>query len=240
MFVPANMERLQQLEELDFDPSTLFLGEPTLLNQPAPPRTVASIDDVDDVLGFDPLQPTALPAPPLSTEIIVQDRRVGQVQVNVEAMRQLLGMLEIDDVTLPDALGDDPIVATMEPALELRYHGADYQLTVLQGTSPTVELPDGVDLAQLGKAALRFLGMEQDEAERVSRSVDWSSTFVFPFPQDLSSVQQVTIGNDDGLLIGEDDGQQLYFQRGDRFFILILEGGDFNEAEILAAAESLN
>ena len=74
-------------------------------------------------------------------------------------------LLGIDDVSLPDALGAAPITVDVPAFVETRYHGANYELTLHQGHSPSVTLPDGVDLAQLGKAALRLLGMDADQAE---------------------------------------------------------------------------
>src|SRR5918997_251702 len=41
MFIPIDTARLQQLDSMDFDPKTLFMAEPELINNPAPPQTVA-------------------------------------------------------------------------------------------------------------------------------------------------------------------------------------------------------
>lgn len=237
MFVPTDMERIQQLEELDFDENTLFVAEPTLVNQPAPDREVASLDEATPLVGFTPGQPTDLASPPETSEILVRDRHVVQFEVNVEATRQLLALMNVDDVTIPDALGDQPIVGDLPPSLQSRYRGADYSIDLYQGISPTVNLPEGVDLSQLGRAALRMLGMDPRQAEAVSQAVDWNSTFVFPFPADIANVQQVTIGGTPGLMVGDDNSWQVYWQRGERFYILQTTG--LEDFEVLAAAESV-
>jgi len=243
VFVPTSRERMEQLDQLNFDEETLFVARPEIVNNPAPPKTVGSLADAQGMLGFRALEPSTFPTPPTATELTVRDRTVGQFQVNVQAARQLLSLMDIRDVTIPDALGSSPIVADMAPTLEARYTGANYEIRLIQGTSPTVTLPEGVDLAQLGKAALRLLGMDEQQAESLSRSVNWSSTLIFPFPTDLSNVRQVTIGDASGLLIGDDDGgsphTQLYWQRGDRFFVMEGRGRGLHQAEALAAAESL-
>ena len=154
-------------------------------------------------------------------------------------------MLNVRDVTIPDALGTAPIVVDMQPSLESHYRGANYDLKLYQGVSPTVKLPDGVDLAQLGKAGLRVLGMDPAQADAVSRSIDWRSTLVFPFPTDLQNVRQVSVGNSQGLLVGSERGGdqgrepqwRMYWQRDNHFYML--EGRNLNEAEMLAAAESI-
>jgi hypothetical protein len=237
MFVPLDPARLQQLEGLDFDEETLFVAEPEIINQPSPPRAVTSVAEAATLTDFTPRQPSLLPSEPRATELQVYDQRVARFQVNVEAVRRLLALMGVNDVTLPDALGTTPIVATMDPTLEMRYEGEGYDLTLIQGTSPTVQLPEGVDLQQLGTAGLRLLGMEPAEAEEVSRAVDWNSTFIFPFPANLDDVRRVMVGDTPGLLIGETDAYHLYWQDGERFFIMHGEGMD--EGGLLAAAESM-
>ncbi len=238
MFVPIDSARLQQLESVDFDPKTLFMAEPELINNPAPPQPVASTAEAAIAAGFTPSEVTSFPSTTLSSEIVVHDRRVVQTQVNVESARQLLEVMGVSDVQLPDALGAEPIVADIPRAVETSYTGADFRLTLNQGRSPDVTLPEGVDLAVLGRAALRLLGIEPQQAEAISRNIDWSSTLVVPFPSDVSTIQQVTVGGRQALLVGDGDSHsQLYWQSDDRFYML--EGDGLLEAEIVAAAESV-
>src|SRR5262249_22243827 len=148
VFVPISNERMDQLKQLNFDPHTLFVTKPTFATKPAPPRAVDSPDAASAAAGFPIRQPTAFPNAPRTTAIFVHDRRSLSFQVNVASARQLLGLLGVDDVTLPDALGAAPITADLQPAIETRYSGDGYTLTLIQGHSPSVKLPDGVDMAQ--------------------------------------------------------------------------------------------
>lgn len=244
VFVPTNAERLQQLQNLNFDKKSLFVATPKLVNKPAQPRTVNSAGDVFSAVGFAFRQPSSFPAAPTSTQFVIRDRNVVQFQVDVASARQLLSLMNVSDVTLPDALGSKPITVDVAPSVESRYKGPNYQLTLYQGKSPTVTLPDGVDLAQLGKAALRVLGMDEQQAEDLSRRIDWSSTLIFPFPTDVANLQaqQVNVGSAQGLLMGEEHGRrsnwQLYWQQGDQFFMLQAQG-DISSQDVLAAAESV-
>jgi hypothetical protein len=240
LFVPISPERFEQLKNLNFDGKTLFVATPKQVNQPAAPRTVASADAASSAVGFPARQPTVFPSAPLSSEMVVHDHSVVQFQVNVESARQLLALLNVDDVTLPDSLGTRPITGDAPPYLETRYRGNGYTLTLYQGRSPTVTLPDGVQLAQLGRVALRVLGMDSAKADVMSRQIDWSSTLIFPFPKNIRDVRQVQIGDVPGLLINDGSSRnwQLYWQNGDHFSVL--EGqGHITDAEIIATAESI-
>ena len=240
LFLPISPERFEQLKNLNFDGKTLFVATPKQVNHPAPPRTVASADAASSAVGFPARQPTVFPSAPSSTEMVVHDHSVVQFQVNVESARQLLALLNVDDVTLPDSLGTRPITGDAPPYLETRYRGASYTLTLYQGRSPTVTLPDGIQLAQLGRVALRVLGMDSAKADVMSRQIDWSSTLIFPFPKNIRDVRQVQIGGVEGLLISDSSSRnwQLYWQNGDHFSVL--EGqGRITDAEIIATAESI-
>jgi hypothetical protein len=241
VFVPVSRERMEQLEQLDFDQSTLFVAEPEVVTDPGEPQAFATADEAAAAVGFTLAQP-ALPGTPAQSEYHVQGRSAYRFQVNVESARQLLQLAGVNDISLPDSLGAAPITAEMEPVAMTRYIGADYSVTLVQGRSPTVSLPEGVDLAQLGTAALRLLGMSPSEAAAVSSQVDWSTTFVFPFPADMTGVRQVEVGGVRGLLISSGERgerqRQIYWQQGERFFVLS-GAGDFNDASFLALAQSV-
>lgn len=242
VMLPISPERIAQLENLDLDGKTLFVGEPKLVNQPAPPRTVESAAKASQAVGFTVVEPAEFPSAPNDSHTRVVDRTVLQFQVNVEGARELLTLLDVHDVTLPDALGEQPITADISASVQSRYHGPDYTLELYQGHSPTMTLPEGTDLRQLGRAALRLLGMPPSEAETLSRQIDWSSTLIFPIPPDVSDVRQVMVGDTQGMLVGSGSGSDrdwlLYWQRGDQFYVL--EGhGELSEMNMTAAANSV-
>ena len=62
-------------------------------------------------MGFKPEQADAFPARPDETLITVHDSLKAQAQVNVDTVRDLLAAMNVNDVTLPDALGQAPITA---------------------------------------------------------------------------------------------------------------------------------
>ncbi len=246
VFVPVSTERMEELEGLEFDGDALFMSEPEVVGEPSEPQEVASVDEASEVAGF-AAHTLTLPSDTAEpAEIAVQDTGTLQFQVNVEASRQLLAMLDITDVTLPDALGEQPITIDMPASVMMRYSDAEYDLRFVQGQSPQVNLPEGVDMALLGKTMLRVLGMDADQAQQLSQEVDLSTTLIFPFPSDIENITQVTVNGAPGILTRGDyhheDGEHrqnkvLYWQDGERFYVLMADGYIDNSV-LLSVAES--
>lgn len=240
IFVPVTGERMEQLRQLNFDGETLFLAPPKQTGGSSEAQPVASLSEASTLVGFTPAQPV-LPGPSSSAEFAVTDRATFEFQVNVESARELLRLAGVSDVTLPDALGAAPIVAEMSPAVSARYAGDGYEVMLVQGVSPQVTLPDGVEMQQLGYAALRVLGMEPRQAATLAAQIDWRTTLVFPFPADINALRQVSVGGSPGLLVSVDhQGEQyqsLYWQRGERFYVL--SGSGLTADAFLAMAESV-
>jgi hypothetical protein len=268
MFVSISPERMEQLQNLDFDEQTLFVGEPEMLEEPGEPQTVATTAEAASLAGYAVHEPSDFPEPSTVVEIMVNEPQTAQFQVNVEASRELLALVGVNDVDLPDALGEQPIVTRMSASVLIRYEGESYDLSLYQSPGPDVSLPEGVDLAILGKAVLRLLGMEPAQAEALSREIDWRSTLIFPIPPDIGEISQVTVGDNQGLLIdgewsedehrhgpghgpgaryhqsndnNDDDTQShkvLYWHNADRIYVLVGEGTIRNQ-QLIEVAQSV-
>jgi hypothetical protein len=238
VFMPIDPNRIEQLKALNLSGDTLFMGKPQVSDR-TPPRAVASAGEAAHAAGYAVAQPAQLPSAALSTEYTVAGPHKAQFQINVAGARQVLDLLAIGDVTIPDALGAQPIVVESKPFVAVHYHGANYDLTLNQGQSPNVTLPDGVDLAQLGKAALRVLGTPPDQAEIASRQINWSNTLIFPFPSDTDNIRQVSVNGEPALLVGGGARRslhwQLYWQHSDSVYgdrLYMLEGqGDGSQSQ---------
>jgi len=248
VFVPVNADRIKQLSGILSDPTSLFISQPSVVGTPNSSR-FGSVQEAAQAAGFTPDQPATFPAAPASTQFTVHDNMKVAAQVNVDTIRKLLETAGITDVSLPDALGSEPITADVPPFVESRYTGNGYDITLVQGHSPNVTLPKGVDLAQLGKAGLELIGMQPDQAGQMSRQIDWSSTLVVPFPANLNNVLKVDIGGSQGLLVTaqgassskEDAGNMMavYWQKGDRFYVLAGRGPEMTTDSLPLAARSV-
>jgi hypothetical protein len=78
---------------------------------------------------------------------------------------------------------------------------------LVQMRSPEVIITPDVDPAPLAEIGLRFMGMGERAARQFSRSVDWATTLVIPFPrQDMTAQPVIVDGVEGNLLIETDPG----------------------------------
>jgi len=238
VFVPISEERVRELRDLNIDGQALFTEKPTIEGDA--PQSFDDQQAAATAAGFALEVPATLPSAPTANEYQVWGKQTGSFTVNVESARQLVELLDVKDVTIPDALGSEPIIVNTEPIAAASYTGEGYSLKLTQGRSPEVTLPDGVDLAQLGSAMLQVLGTESEQAKAMASSIDWSSTLVVPIPSDISSVQQVSVNGAQAMLVSGGDSSHpsvLYWQNRDRFYVL--EATGLSQDDLIVAAESV-
>jgi hypothetical protein len=72
---------------------------------------------------------------------------------------------------------------------------------LVQARAPEIELPEGVDLATLGRLGLRVAGLSAEEALSFSRQIDWRSTLLVPVPMNGASYREVDVRGRTGLLV---------------------------------------
>lgn len=246
VFVPVDRERIQQLRNLNVEPSALFVGKPEHSDS-APPQTVTTAAEAAQLAGFAPSELGSLPSGSQAAEYSVSSAKQASFTLNIPAAQQVLDALGIDDVSLPEAAGTSPISVDFAPMVSTRYSGGSYDLQLHQGASPNVTMPEGVELADLGRAALRVLGMNSAQAELASRQINWNTTLLFPFPADTQNIRQVTVAGEPGLLLSggpRGNGRaMLYWQSAERFYMLEVRGQGMSDQELvdaaLASAESL-
>ncbi len=243
VYVPVSNSRVQQLTHLHVDPNTLFLAKPQPVGEPAATQQAGSLAQAGALAGFDLQTPAALPSAPTATTYAIQGQNTYQFQVNVATLRSILASLGVTDVAIPDALGQQPISVVLPPTAQLHYQGKGYDITLIEGVSPTVTLPPGVDLAQLGQAILEVYGMSPQQAAALSKQIDWRSTLVFPYPLGTTRLQQVTVNGAQGMLLTVNTGDAreavVYWQQGSHFFVLTGQGDALGTASIVALANSV-
>jgi len=198
--VSIDPSRIDDLEALGENMEGLLAGQWETIEEPGPSQTVGSVEEASALAGFQVRAPSYLPSDVSSqARITVEGRGAARMTMDVAQIRALLDALDISNVTLPDELDEVTVEVEIPPAVVMEY-GYGRSLSLIQVESPTVHLPPGLDLAQMGEAMLQVLGLTPAEARQFSETIDWANTLVIPIPRDVYSVQEVSVDGGTGLL----------------------------------------
>lgn len=192
--------RVKQLDNLNIDAEALFAENVQVIKEPGKPVQVASAQEAGERAGFTVAVPSALPKN-AKLEASVEGEGSAVITANVAKAQELLDLVGITDVTIPAQLDGAKITITKPASVELKYTFKNGTVRLMQSPSPEVELPQGVELKQLGEIGLRVLGLSAEDARNFAAKVDWSSTFLIPIPANAAEVRQVTVNGAEGLML---------------------------------------
>lgn len=251
---PANLESLTGNEALGTQLSELVSSSTVVIDEPGEPVEAANSDEASELAGFS----VRLPEAPAASEIYVSDSAAFVLTVDREKAQALIDGAGREDLALPEAIDGAEISVSIpaavnvsfgtcpEPDAEHRegpYNGESYPdcIVFTQMTSPVVNAPEGVDMAQLAQIALEFSGMSSDEAASFAASVDWATTLVIPIPRDASTHSEVSVDGVTGTYIQSTNEYApgyvlLWVKNG---ILYSISGAGSDTATALAIADSL-
>jgi hypothetical protein len=198
--IPIDQAQLQKLEGLAQQAEDGRFGKPVTVREASKPQPAADLAEASAKVGFAVRAPVALPAGATMKSLTVQRGPAMRYEMDRAVMQALLAATQAQGITLPPADKltldvDVPYATTQEYTI-----GAG-RLTVVQMTDPQVNIPPGVDLAAIGEAGFKFLGIPAADARRLAQSIDWTSTLVIPLPTNIVQYREVTVDGVPGLLI---------------------------------------
>jgi hypothetical protein len=186
----------------------LFGENVQVLKQAGKPVKVDSVQAASERAGFNVAVPSAMPKT-AKLQISVEGEASAVMTADTEKIQSLLDTLGINDVQVPAQLDGAKININKPAAVLMQYTLKDGTVVALmQSPSPEVDLPAGVNLAQLGEIGLRVLGLSKQEAHDFAQKVDWTSTFLIPIPANAAEVRQVSVNGADGLMINASNSSQ--------------------------------
>lgn len=205
------------------------------------PQHVNSAAEADKLVNFKVLTPGYLPAAAKEqTRFDVEGARKARSHVNVAAARTLLEASGLDPKGLPADRDSMDVSADIPAGVVMEYGSGKSAVAIIQGPSPKVNVPEDVDMAQLGEVGLRLLGVPADKAEQMAANIDWGTTLVVPVPSDVGAVEERPIRGATGYVMTEktDKGQHsiLFWQENG---ILYAVGGQLSADMLAQIAESL-
>ena len=212
---PANLESLTGNEALGTQLSELVSSSTVVTDEPGEPVEAANSDEASELAGFI----VRLPEAPATSEIYVTDSAAFVLTVDREKAQALIDGAGREDLALPEAIDGAEISVNIPSAVNASFGtcpepdaersegpydmGESYPdcIVFTQMTSPVVNAPEGVDMAQLAQIALEFSGMSSDEAASFAASVDWATTLVIPIPRDASTHSEISVDGVTGTYI---------------------------------------
>lgn len=240
--------RANQLENTNLDMEKMFGDSVEVIQEPGKPIVVDSVQAASDRAGFNVAVPAAMPKS-AKLKISVQGKGAAVMTADTEKMQSVLDALGIDDVKVPAQLDGAKININKPAAVVLDYTFKDgTTVGLMQSPSPEVDLPPGVNLAQLGEIGLRVLGLSKQEAHDFAQKVDWNSTFLIPIPADAAEVRQVNVNGAEGLMINASNTGQNRpspYSKSDSMVLWAKDGmvyamqGDSGSADLLELANSV-
>jgi hypothetical protein len=212
-FVNVDPERIDEIANAM---ESIQPGQFSHIGDPENSTEVATLDEAAQIVGF---TPRTAPGEYSPSRYLVHTASTATFVPDVAALREVLTILNLDPALLPDNIDGQTFTFHQEAGVVQVYQDADGQhlFSIMQAPSPSIEGPNDVDIERLGKVMLMVLGMDEDEAERMSQEIDWTSTLVIPVPTNLASVQEVEVDGVRGLLF---DAQNYHNE----------ETGEFREA----------
>jgi hypothetical protein len=234
--VRFDSERLAGLKAGGVDLPSL-LGEVEPLTEPASPVSYADPREAGRAAATEVRLPAWLPQGWELGETVVQAEHAARITANVAKLQTVLDALALDDVRLPEGLDGQTATVRLPPVVSLTYRNGARALRLFEARSAEVSFPAGFDLPAVAEAALRILGLNRDEANRMAYSVDWRSTLVVPVPADAASFRELNVAGANGLLIERARGGfVLLWSAGGQMYSL---AGLLSAAEMLEVAQSL-
>jgi anti-sigma factor RsiW len=235
--IPVDPQQLEKLNSLQGLMESGMFGEPTFLRQPGQPQVVADIAAASAAAGFNVRAPQVTPPGLTAGAIEVAVGPAMRLEVNREmaqtAMEAAGVQVKLPDRALFTVEMDVPTMA------QQRWTSGRATVELLQMPSPTIVWPEGVDPRQLGMALLQALGMSESDAQRLSRTIDWTSTLVIPLPTNIASFREVEVEGASAVLIESASGgdSALLWQR--EGILYVVSGRGLEQSALLEMAGSL-
>jgi hypothetical protein len=126
--------------------------------------------------------------------------------------------------------------ANIPAAAVLEYQDADGKRVIVgQMESPTLDIPDGLDMNKLREDILQFPGLPSDLVAQLRAIDDWESTLIIPIPEGATS-ENITINGEPGLLIEHNLGSAVLWEKDGILHAVI---GQVSADEVRDVADSM-
>lgn len=192
---PEQMALFEKLAE-----EGLTLGEMRIKQEPGAQTIVNSLAEATTLTGVKPSTLAHLGAP---ESIKVLDGGSGNLTLDLAGVRAIVEATGNDPMLLPDSLDGAQISIVAFPSVEQKWADGTW---LIQTASPLVEYPEEMaDPTVLGQAFLQVMGLDETEAQRLARDIDWTSTLMLPLPSDAVTSEEIMVNGVSGMALQDID-----------------------------------
>ncbi len=217
-------EIMSQLDDASMNLESLISEQVTIEGE-GEPFEVPSQEQAGTKAGFEVRLPQGMNE---EAAITVVPGGEAQFEIDLARIQAILDAIGRSDLTLPQILDGATISLEIPTNVTTRWgdckfdpesarergYDPDDPLTaptpectaLIQMPSPKISGPPEIDLNEMGEIYLQLLGMDAEEAAQFARTVDWSSTFVFPIPRYQASYLKVEVDGVEGTVIMDTRG----------------------------------
>ena len=209
--VPVDPTRLERLAKGGLDFKSLVADQIEVVVAPQEPLAVGSPEAGAVAAGITVRQPSVLPRQAELAETTVGRLGSFRVRVDTAKLEALALAAGADEIEIPAWWNGATIDVDVPPVLAMRYArpvapgdtrpAGDPGYVLMQSSIPQVDLPEGFDLATLGRLGLRVSGMSAEEALTFSRAIDWRTTLLVPVMVQGGTFREVDVAGERGLLV---------------------------------------
>jgi hypothetical protein len=233
-----------------------MLSKEVQVEEKGEPVEVASAAEASAMIDMPVRLPTGVEGPP-----ILKVQPAGNVSFNIdlELVQTILNDIGRSDIELPPEIDGATVEIEVPPNVVAQYGECDYDFkevhragpdpddqikprmtdctTLIQGHSPSIYAPPGLDIAAIGSAFLQVMGMDAEEAAQFAKNVDWTTTLVIPIPRYGTEQKDVLVDGVTGTLILQalsrhEDQFLLLWVKDTTLYALTGPGGESTALEI--------
>jgi hypothetical protein len=182
--------------------------------------------------------PASLPAGLVLDRVELVPPERTRLRVDADALKETLDRLDLQEVRVPRRLAEGWIEVERPLTGTLHYTGSGVSLDLSESMMPIATPSSGLDLLLLAEIGLRIVGVEAEEAHRLTKSIDWAATMTARMPAGAEAFREVAVGDAKGLLVtGSSSDERLLLWAEDGRLVMLR--GTLSEDELLGLANSV-
>ena len=202
--------------------------------KPQKPREVVSLDAASGVVGYDAASAGESLGGKERSTVYVSEAVKASYTFDVAKIRAKIQEAGVRGVKAPEQLDGKTFTFNGGRGVVVLYGAQEDGVVFAQGPSPTLTIPEGVDMDYLRQDFLMIPGLPADLVAQVKEIEDWERTLIIPVPANGSS-EEVKVDGAEGVLISDAKGEKnaVLWQRDGRLYAI---GGEITAADALEAA----